>query len=98
VERGRALVCAWNCSIGAAEQQHTYTTHSPFWFLCLQVEVACVERGRALVCAWNCSMGAAESALVELQAQNKQLLGLNSRLVDEQQELAKELKGVDFLR
>jgi hypothetical protein len=43
-------------------------------------------------------MGAAESALVELQAQNKQLLGLNSRLVDEQQELAKELKGVDFLR
>jgi hypothetical protein len=60
--------------------------------------VACVERGRALVGAWNCSMGAAESALVELQAQNRQLLRLNSRLVDEQQELAKELKGVDFLR
>ncbi|WIA13678.1 hypothetical protein OEZ85_007238 [Tetradesmus obliquus] len=64
----------------------------------VQVEVACVERGRALVCAWNCSMGAAESALVELQAQNRQLLRLNSKLVDDQQELAKELKGVDFLR
>ncbi|WIA33826.1 hypothetical protein OEZ86_006935 [Tetradesmus obliquus] len=64
----------------------------------VQVEVACVERGRALVCAWNCSIGAAESALVELQAQNRQLLRLNSKLVDDQQELAKELKGVDFLR
>lgn len=63
-----------------------------------QVEVACVERGRALVCAWNCSVGAAESALVELQSQNRQLLLMNSKLVDQQQELTKEFKGVDFLR
>jgi len=48
--------------------------------------------------AWNCSVGAAEAALLELTTQNKQLLSINSQLAQEQQEMAKEMKGTDFLR
>lgn len=63
-----------------------------------QVEVACVERGHALAYAWNCSMSAAEAVMVELRVQNSHLLGINSQLAAGQEELAKELKAVDFLR
>lgn len=63
-----------------------------------QVEVACVERGHALAYAWNCSMSAAEAVMVELRGQNSHLLGVNSQLAACQEELAKELKAVDFLR
>lgn len=34
----------------------------------------------------------------ELRVQNQQLLGLNSKLAEGQEELSKELKAVDFLR
>jgi len=60
--------------------------------------VACVERGRAMTYAWNCSVGVAEAALLELTTQNRQLLNINSQLAQEQQEMAKEMKGTDFLR
>jgi hypothetical protein len=57
-----------------------------------------VERGHALAYAWNCSMSAAEAVMVELRVQNSNLLGINSALAAGQEELAKELKAVDFLR
>lgn len=57
-----------------------------------------MERGHALAYAWNCSMSAAEAVLVELRAQNQQLLGINNELAAGQEELSKELKAVDFLR
>jgi uncharacterized membrane protein YciS (DUF1049 family) len=43
-------------------------------------------------------MSAAEAVLVELRAQNQQLLGINNVLAAGQEELSKELKAVDFLR
>jgi hypothetical protein len=43
-------------------------------------------------------MSAAEAVLVELRAQNQQLLGINNELAAGQEELSKELKAVDFLR
>jgi hypothetical protein len=36
--------------------------------------------------------------MVELRSQNQHLLGINSELAAGQEELAKELKAVDFLR
>jgi hypothetical protein len=63
-----------------------------------QVEVACAERGHALACAWNASVGAAEAALGELRASNAQLLRLNADLTSQQEEMAKDMRGVDFLR
>lgn len=63
-----------------------------------QVEVACVERGRALAYAWNCSVGAAEAVVGELRCQNRQLLAVNGEMAAQQAELARELKGVEFLR
>lgn len=64
----------------------------------MQVDVACGERGRALAYAWNCSVGAAEAAVVELRGENKRLLGINSGLTQDMQDINKELKGLDFLR
>lgn len=57
-----------------------------------------MERGHALAYAWNCSISAAEASMVALRAQNHNLLALNSQMAAGQEELAKELKAVDFLR